>query len=143
MSRKRDVCQLVSPRFAVTRMEPKLRLRWEQNRSRSSASLTGRLMNHHDDLPPCFHNLPRNEQRKIILRIHSKIYPALCFDIAYGSYACWQAANFCKAGQTVTCRTVDWFVSNMDTKIWLDSRGRSDENFQPAMQLGTNPEDRY
>ena len=71
MSRKTDVCQIVSPIFAVTRIEPKFRLRWEQNCSRSSESSTGRLMNHHDDSPPYFHNSLENEKRNDILQIHA------------------------------------------------------------------------
>lgn len=71
MSRKTDVCQLVSPILAVTRIEPKFRLRWEQNRSRSSESSTGRLMNHQEDSPPYFHNSAENEQRNTILQFHA------------------------------------------------------------------------
>ncbi len=37
--------------------------------------------------------------------------------------ACSRAVYFGKAGQTVTGRTMDWFVSDMDTNLWLYPRG--------------------
>ena len=37
--------------------------------------------------------------------------------------ACSRAVYFGKAGQTVTGRTMDWFVSDMDTNMWLYPRG--------------------
>ncbi len=39
------------------------------------------------------------------------------------SDACSRAVYFGKNGQTVTGRTMDWFVSDMDTNIWLYPRG--------------------
>lgn len=39
------------------------------------------------------------------------------------SYACSRAVYFGKEGQTVTGRTMDWFVSDMDTNMWLYPRG--------------------
>lgn len=39
------------------------------------------------------------------------------------SDACSRAVYFGKAGQTVTGRTMDWFVSDMDTNMWLYPRG--------------------
>lgn len=39
------------------------------------------------------------------------------------SHACSRAVYFGKEGQTVTGRTMDWFVSDMDTNIWLYPRG--------------------
>lgn len=39
------------------------------------------------------------------------------------SEACTRAVYFGKEGQTVTGRTMDWFVSDMDTNIWLYPRG--------------------
>lgn len=37
--------------------------------------------------------------------------------------ACSRAVYFGKEGQTVTGRTMDWFVSDMDTNMWLYPRG--------------------
>jgi choloylglycine hydrolase len=37
--------------------------------------------------------------------------------------ACTRAVYFGKEGQTVTGRTMDWFVSDMDTNLWLYPRG--------------------
>ena len=37
--------------------------------------------------------------------------------------ACTRAVYFGKEGQTVTGRTMDWFVSDMDTNMWLYPRG--------------------
>ena len=37
--------------------------------------------------------------------------------------ACTRAVYLGKEGQTVTGRTMDWFVSDMDTNIWLYPRG--------------------
>lgn len=37
--------------------------------------------------------------------------------------ACSRAVYFGKEGQTVTGRTMDWFVSDMDTNLWLYPRG--------------------
>ena len=37
--------------------------------------------------------------------------------------ACSRAVYFGKDGQTVTGRTMDWFVSDMDTNLWLYPRG--------------------
>lgn len=37
--------------------------------------------------------------------------------------ACSRAVYFGQEGQTVTGRTMDWFVSDMDTNIWLYPRG--------------------
>jgi penicillin V acylase-like amidase (Ntn superfamily) len=37
--------------------------------------------------------------------------------------ACSRAVYFGEAGQTVTGRTMDWFVSDMDTNMWLYPRG--------------------
>lgn len=39
------------------------------------------------------------------------------------SEACTRAVYFGKDGQTVTGRTMDWFVSDMDTNLWLYPRG--------------------
>ncbi len=39
------------------------------------------------------------------------------------SIACSRAVYFGKEGQTVTGRTMDWFVSDMDTNMWLYPRG--------------------
>ena len=39
------------------------------------------------------------------------------------SNACSRAVYFGKEGQTVTGRTMDWFVSDMDTNLWLYPRG--------------------
>jgi len=39
------------------------------------------------------------------------------------SSACTRAVYFGKDGQTVTGRTMDWFVSDMDTNMWLYPRG--------------------
>lgn len=39
------------------------------------------------------------------------------------SDACSRAVYFGKEGQTVTGRTMDWFVSDMDTNLWLYPRG--------------------
>jgi choloylglycine hydrolase len=39
------------------------------------------------------------------------------------SEACSRAVYFGKDGQTVTGRTMDWFVSDMDTNLWLYPRG--------------------
>lgn len=39
------------------------------------------------------------------------------------SEACSRAVYFGKEGQTVTGRTMDWFVSDMDTNMWLYPRG--------------------
>jgi choloylglycine hydrolase len=39
------------------------------------------------------------------------------------SDACTRAVYFGKEGQTVTGRTMDWFVSDMDTNLWLYPRG--------------------
>ncbi|MBY0225050.1 MAG: linear amide C-N hydrolase [Hyphomicrobium sp.] len=39
------------------------------------------------------------------------------------SEACSRAVYFGKEGQTVTGRTMDWFVSDMDTNLWLYPRG--------------------
>jgi choloylglycine hydrolase len=39
------------------------------------------------------------------------------------SDACTRAVYFGKEGQTVTGRTMDWFVPDMDTNIWLYPRG--------------------
>ncbi len=39
------------------------------------------------------------------------------------SDACSRAVYFGKDGQTVTGRTMDWFVSDMDTNLWLYPRG--------------------
>lgn len=37
--------------------------------------------------------------------------------------ACTRAVYLGKEGQTVTGRTMDWFVSDMDTNLWLYPRG--------------------
>lgn len=37
--------------------------------------------------------------------------------------ACSRAVYFGKEGQTVTGRTMDWFVSDMDTNLWVYPRG--------------------
>lgn len=37
--------------------------------------------------------------------------------------ACSRAVYFGEAGQTVTGRTMDWFVSDMDTNLWVYPRG--------------------
>ena len=37
--------------------------------------------------------------------------------------ACTRAVYFGKEGQTVTGRTMDWFISDMDTNLWLYPRG--------------------
>ena len=37
--------------------------------------------------------------------------------------ACSRAVYFGKEGQTVTGRTMDWFVSDMDTNLWLTRAG--------------------
>src|SRR5512139_3270230 len=37
--------------------------------------------------------------------------------------ACSRAVYFGKDGQTVTGRTMDWFISDMDTNLWLYPRG--------------------
>jgi penicillin V acylase-like amidase (Ntn superfamily) len=37
--------------------------------------------------------------------------------------ACSRAVYFGEEGQTVTGRTMDWFVSDMDTNMWLYPRG--------------------
>ncbi len=39
------------------------------------------------------------------------------------SRACSRAVYFGKEGQTVTGRTMDWFISDMDTNLWLYPRG--------------------
>lgn len=39
------------------------------------------------------------------------------------SQACSRAVYFGQEGQTVTGRTMDWFVSDMDTNLWLYPRG--------------------
>jgi choloylglycine hydrolase len=39
------------------------------------------------------------------------------------AYACSRAVYFGKDGQTVTGRTMDWFVSDMDTNLWAYPRG--------------------
>lgn len=39
------------------------------------------------------------------------------------SEACSRAVYFGEEGQTVTGRTMDWFVSDMDTNLWLYPRG--------------------
>ena len=39
------------------------------------------------------------------------------------SDACSRAVYFGKEGQTVTGRTMDWFISDMDTNLWLYPRG--------------------
>ena len=39
------------------------------------------------------------------------------------SHACSRAVYFGKEGQTVTGRTMDWFVSDMDTNMWVYPRG--------------------
>lgn len=39
------------------------------------------------------------------------------------SVACSRAVYFGKEGQVVTGRTMDWFVSDMDTNMWLYPRG--------------------
>ncbi len=39
------------------------------------------------------------------------------------SRACSRAVYFGKEGQTVTGRTMDWFVPDMDTNLWLYPRG--------------------
>lgn len=39
------------------------------------------------------------------------------------SAACSRAVYFGKDGQTVTGRTMDWFVSDMNTNLWLYPRG--------------------
>ncbi len=37
--------------------------------------------------------------------------------------ACTRAVYFGLEGQTVTGRTMDWFMSDMDTNLWLYPRG--------------------
>jgi penicillin V acylase-like amidase (Ntn superfamily) len=39
------------------------------------------------------------------------------------SEACTRAVYFGKDGQVVTGRTMDWFISDMDTNLWLYPRG--------------------
>ena len=39
------------------------------------------------------------------------------------SEACTRAVYFGKEGQTVTGRTMDWFVIDMDTNMWMYPRG--------------------
>lgn len=48
---------------------------------------------------------------------------ALCTIGASISEACTRAVYFGKDGQTVTGRTMDWFMSDMDTNLWLYPRG--------------------
>ena len=39
------------------------------------------------------------------------------------SQACSRAVYFGEESQTITGRTMDWFVSDMDTNLWLYPRG--------------------
>ncbi|PPD44605.1 MAG: choloylglycine hydrolase [Methylocystis sp.] len=50
------------------------------------------------------------------------------------SEACSRAVYFGKDGQVVTGRTMDWFVSDMDTNLWLYPRGldRSSNTRRPV-----------
>jgi penicillin V acylase-like amidase (Ntn superfamily) len=41
----------------------------------------------------------------------------------YAADACTRAVYFGLEGQTVTGRTMDWFISDMDTNMWLYPRG--------------------
>ncbi len=41
----------------------------------------------------------------------------------FAAEACSRAVYFGEEGQTVTGRTMDWFVSDMDTNLWLYPRG--------------------
>ena len=43
--------------------------------------------------------------------------------VPYMAEACSRAVYFGLEGQTVTGRTMDWFVSDMDTNMWLYPRG--------------------
>lgn len=46
--------------------------------------------------------------------------------------ACSRAVYFGEEGQTVTGRTMDWFVSDMDTNMWLYPRGLERSSNTPA-----------
>jgi penicillin V acylase-like amidase (Ntn superfamily) len=46
--------------------------------------------------------------------------------------ACSRAVYFGEEGQTVTGRTMDWFVSDMDTNMWLYPRGLERNSNTPA-----------
>jgi choloylglycine hydrolase len=43
--------------------------------------------------------------------------------LAVPAFACSRAVYFGKEGQTITGRTMDWFVSDMDTNLWAYPRG--------------------
>lgn len=58
---------------------------------------------------------------KLVLALSSVLFAALLAPAI--SDACTRAVYFGKEGQTVTGRTMDWFVSDMDTNMWLYPRG--------------------
>jgi penicillin V acylase-like amidase (Ntn superfamily) len=64
--------------------------------------------------------------------IASLLLSSLTVPIA--SDACSRAVYFGQEGQTVTGRTMDWFVSDMDTNLWLYPRGleRSSNTSSPV-----------
>lgn len=63
----------------------------------------------------------------------------LSFTLAspYTADACSRAVYFGLEGQTVTGRTMDWFVSDMDTNMWLYPRGQ-ERNSNTANPLTWN-----
>lgn len=48
---------------------------------------------------------------------------SLALTAPHAANACSRAVYFGQEGQTVTGRTMDWFVSDMDTNMWLYPRG--------------------
>ncbi|MCF1709758.1 linear amide C-N hydrolase [Tabrizicola sp. J26] len=60
-------------------------------------------------------------QRTFTLGIGAILSMALA--APYAAEACSRAVYFGEDGQTVTGRTMDWFVSDMDTNLWLYPRG--------------------
>jgi penicillin V acylase-like amidase (Ntn superfamily) len=60
---------------------------------------------------------------KRILTLGMGAILSLAISAPYAANACSRAVYFGEEGQTVTGRTMDWFVTDMDTNLWLYPRG--------------------
>ena len=60
-------------------------------------------------------------KRRLALGLGAALTAAMAAPFA--ADACSRAVYFGKDGQTVTGRTMDWFISDMDTNLWMYPRG--------------------
>ena len=60
---------------------------------------------------------------KRTLKIGMSAVLSMAMAVPHAAEACSRAVYFGEEGQTITGRTMDWFVSDMDTNQWLYPRG--------------------